>query len=186
MMPHRIEDFGGDAVGLFQDVVARGRMRLDQGALLGIEAARLVEYIERDLCLAHVVKHRRRIQPLDIGFGNAEAQAEIDRNSGHQKAVLVGPFVVAANRFQPVGQSMFLDRRGNFRAGVPGGCDIDRCAARYRREHGRQRDLAGRRGRCRALFFRKFAGHQIGDFLQQSGLMERAGQHDCGTQRIGL
>ena len=111
---------------LLQHVVARSRMCLDQSALLGIEAARLVEDRERDRRLADVVKHRRRRQPLDIGLGNAEAQAEIDRNSGHQKAVLIGAFVMAPNGSQPIGQSVLLDRIGDLRACVPGARDIDR------------------------------------------------------------
>ena len=50
------------------------------------------------------MKHRGRIQPLDVRPRQPEAQSEIDRYPRDQKAMLIGSLVVTANRFQPVRQ----------------------------------------------------------------------------------
>src|SRR6202022_2015046 len=100
MMSDGIENFRGDTRISFQHLISRRGMGLDQGALLGIEASRLVEHGERNLCLPDVVKHRGRIQALDVGLRHTAAKSKIDRYSRNQKAVLIGSLVVAANRLQ--------------------------------------------------------------------------------------
>ena len=65
MMADRIEDLRGNAGVALQYVISGRGMGFDQRTLLGIEAARLVKNRERNLCLADVVKYRRRLQSLE-------------------------------------------------------------------------------------------------------------------------
>ena len=76
-------------------------MGFDQRAFLGIEASGLIQDREWDFGLADVMKHRSRVEPLDVPLRQTETQAKVDRYSRHQEAVLIGSFVMKANGLKP-------------------------------------------------------------------------------------
>src|SRR6185503_11108409 len=88
------------------------------------------------------------MEPLDVGLGKAEAQAEIDRYSRNEKAVLISALMMASNCFQPIRQAVFIDRIRNQRAGALRGGNVDWGTGGNRRKHRSQCGLAGKGG-CR-------------------------------------
>src|SRR5437868_6667209 len=107
-------------------------MRFDLGPFLRIETSRLVEDGEWNSGFANVMEHGGCMQPFNVGLRKSEAQAEVDRDPHHQKAMLISALVMPPYGFQPVGQAMFGDvvrdmaRRGLCRR------HVDALAAQYR------------------------------------------------------
>src|SRR4051794_29070009 len=104
-------------------------MGFDQRAFPLVEAPGLIENGERNFGLADVMEHRGRIQPLDVSLRQAKAQAKVDGYSRNQEAVLKGALVVATNRREPVGQTIFRDTCRDFATGVLGTLDVDSSTA---------------------------------------------------------
>ena len=82
------------------------------------------------------MKHRGGVQPFNVGFRHGEAQSEVDGDAGDEQAMLIGALMVAADRGEPLGQTMLGNAVGNPAAGPLRALDVDRGAADDRREHG--------------------------------------------------
>ena len=131
VVAHGVEHLGGDAGDAAQRVVAELGVALHDRHLAVGERAGLVEDLERDRGLADVVQGRGDAEPLHVGGVEAEAEREIDRDAGHQQAVLEGAFMVAAHVVEPGGEPVGRDRVDDL-AWSPPALRRDRPACRCR------------------------------------------------------
>src|ERR1700687_2936068 len=121
-------------------------MGFDHRPLFGIQLPGLVKNRERNSRLADYVKYRRRAQSLHVPSRQTETQSKISRDSRHQEAMLIGSFVMPANRLEPARQPALSDVFAN-----PAGCifctpDVDGLAAQYGGEHRSNGNRTGVRG----------------------------------------
>ena len=189
MVTDGIKDLRGN-VGIAPQYVIAGRgMGFDQRALLGVEAPGLVEDRERDLGLADVMKHRSRVQSLDVPLRHAETEAEIDRYSRHQKAVLIGSFVVAANGLEPARQAVLGDVVGDAASCALRAPDVDGFAAQHRGEHrpdGDRTRWRGLTGTVESVVRAVWRGLRSASWASKFAGLIGSIKHARRAQRIGL
>ena len=85
------------------------RMVSHDSQLIGIERAWLFEDGQRNACLADIVKHSGKREPLTICMRHADVLPERHGQSGHDQAMLIGLAMVHADRLDPRGQALHLD-----------------------------------------------------------------------------
>ena len=135
MMPDCVKNLRGNAGISLQHFIPGRGMGFDQCTLPCIEAPRLIQDRERNFRLANVVKHRSRVQTLNVRLRQTKAQSEIDSYSRNQKAVLIGSLMVTPNRLEPAAQPVLFDAVCN-----PAACafsipEIDGLAGQHGGEH---------------------------------------------------